>query len=60
MIEMTMEEIKEQARNELRAKGITFPRKKHSHRCLKCGEGVYCYKQDCTKPQRVDCCQWCW
>ncbi len=38
---------------------ITFPRKKHSHRCRKCGHAVYCYKGHCTKPQRVDECQYC-
>lgn len=37
----------------------SFPRKKHSHRCLKCGEAVWCYKARCTKPQRVVACQWC-
>ncbi len=38
---------------------FTFPRKKHSHRCLKCGSAVYCYKSRCTKPQLVATCQWC-
>lgn len=35
------------------------PRGKHSHRCMTCGEAVYCYKSQCTKPQRVEVCQWC-
>lgn len=38
---------------------ITFPRKKHSHRCMCCGDAVYCYKSHCTKPQRIERCQWC-
>lgn len=36
-----------------------FPRKKHSHRCKTCGQGTYCYKARCTKPQRVEQCFWC-
>lgn len=37
-----------------------FPRKKHSHRCPKCGNAVYCYRTRCQKPQRVQCdnCDW--
>ncbi|MEY2411048.1 MAG: hypothetical protein QOF48_3718 [Verrucomicrobiota bacterium] len=35
------------------------PRKKHSHRCKRCGQGVYCYKTHCTKPQRVTTCTGC-
>jgi hypothetical protein len=38
---------------------FTFPRKKHSHRCQKCGQGTYCYKKHCTKPQRIEQCMWC-
>jgi hypothetical protein len=38
---------------------IQLPRKKHSHRCQKCGAGVYCYKSQCLKPQRVTACQYC-
>ena len=36
-----------------------LPRKKHSHRCRRCGSAVYCYKTQCQKPQRVDRCQYC-
>ena len=35
------------------------PRKKHSHRCLRCGSAVYCYKSRCTLPQRITTCRWC-
>lgn len=38
---------------------ITFPRKKHSHRCRKCGQAVWCYKTQCAKPQRIDECMYC-
>jgi len=38
---------------------ITLPRKKHSHRCATCGQGVYCYKTRCTQPQRLETCRWC-
>ena len=38
---------------------ITFPRKKHSHRCLSCGHAVYCYKTQCAKPQRIEACPAC-
>lgn len=39
---------------------FTFPRKRHSHRCLNCGgNAVACYKQRCTLPQRVQNCQFC-
>jgi hypothetical protein len=34
-------------------------RGKHSHRCLSCGEGVYCYKSACAQPQKLDRCSWC-
>jgi hypothetical protein len=36
-----------------------FPRKKHSHRCQRCGSAVYCYKTHCQKPQRVTTCPYC-
>jgi hypothetical protein len=36
-----------------------FPRKKHSHRCRICGQGVYCYKTHCQLPQRIDACANC-
>lgn len=41
-----------------------FPRKRHSHTCTNCkagrGQGaVACYKQRCTKPQRIDSCECC-
>jgi hypothetical protein len=55
----TMASLKDEARAALIAKGVTFPRKKHSHRCVRCGGAVYCYKADCTKPQRLDACQYC-
>lgn len=36
-----------------------FPRKKHSHRCEKCGEASYCYQTGCKLPQRLEICRWC-
>lgn len=36
-----------------------WPRNKHTHRCLRCGEGMNCYKQRCTQSQRVNGCRWC-
>jgi len=41
-----------------------FPRKRHSHKCLKCIErgqvnAVACYRSHCTKPQTTDHCAWC-
>lgn len=37
-----------------------FPRKRHSHRCLKCGgNSVACYKAQCTKPQTIAQCKYC-
>ncbi len=38
---------------------ITLPRKKHSHRCTICRQGVYCYKTQCMKPQRIEACANC-
>ncbi len=38
---------------------ITLPRKKHSHRCKVCGQGVYCYKTQCQQPQRIEACANC-
>jgi len=39
---------------------ITFPRKRHSHRCLSCGgPAVACYKTHCALPQRITQCRWC-
>jgi len=37
-----------------------FPRKRHSHRCLNCGgNGVACYKSQCTLAPVVTRCRWC-
>lgn len=37
-----------------------FPRKRHSHRCTRCGgRPVACYKQGCQKSPVVATCQWC-
>ena len=38
-----------------------FPRKRHSHRCMGCNDlnSVACYKSQCSKPQRVNQCQYC-
>lgn len=35
------------------------PRGKHSHRCKICRSGVYCYKQACGLPQKLDACAEC-
>lgn len=56
---MTMAQISEQAKAELIAKGVSFPRKKHSHRCRQCGGAFYCYRAECVKPQRVETCECC-
>lgn len=45
--------------NEIEQYKGPFPRKKHSHRCKNCGQGVYCYKKGCTKPQRIEFCVYC-
>lgn len=41
-----------------------FPRKRHSHKCIKCEErgqyaSVACYKSQCTRPQTTQQCSWC-
>ena len=37
-----------------------FPRGRHSHRCLRCGENaVACYKSQCTRAQTEETCSWC-
>lgn len=40
---------------------ILFPtlRGKHSHRCGRCGQGTYCYKAGCQKPQKIEICFYC-
>jgi hypothetical protein len=45
--------------DERQAKQDKQLRKKHSHRCKRCGDAVYCYKTACTKPQRIDECSYC-
>jgi hypothetical protein len=39
---------------------ITFPRKRHCHRCPLCERSVACYKSRCPYPARitVEECQW--
>ncbi len=38
-----------------------FPRKRHAHRCLNCGQGrsTACYKAHCTLPRVVTSCPFC-
>jgi hypothetical protein len=40
-----------------------FPRKRHSHRCLKCEKSghnsVACYKAGCRLAQTIEVCSWC-
>jgi hypothetical protein len=38
-----------------------FPRKRHAHRCLRCGDknATACYKTKCTKPRITRDCFWC-
>jgi hypothetical protein len=32
---------------------------RHSHRCLHCKEGFYCYKQTCRLPHKITVCRFC-
>ena len=37
-----------------------WPRKRHSHKCSSCVNGVYCYKSKCRLPATVPApCGWC-
>lgn len=37
-----------------------FPRKRHGHRCLRCGGNpVACYKKHCTIAPVTPTCRWC-
>jgi hypothetical protein len=38
-----------------------FPRKRHAHRCQRCGQGrsVACYKQHCHKARVTATCMYC-
>jgi hypothetical protein len=38
-----------------------WPRKRHAHRCTRCGQGrsVACYKTGCTRSRVTQSCQYC-